>query len=594
MNSSINYPIFTYNNESIVLMPGSRFTKKELNSRLHQMNIDANNIQDKNTLVNLYESSLQNHQNKLKIFDRLRKDTEILNSKLGTSQRQSIQASNMNTMSNNSKNKILNISYNVQPFNPNNSRVQEINIVKESRINRDENPHNPLISSKSNQESNKTANFGQPTLVLKNSYNESIIDSGNFENNYNNNTQNSINNSKRFINNSNINNSYYNNNTSNVNYQNQSQYDNSMTNMNDNRNSMNNMNNNNILNKSNISNLNKSKAYNQHYQEEINTDINTSNNYNNNNNRYFQQNFSRNQKNNSIQPSQYQENNQSMQRSGNDNFGNSFQNQENNESIFRSGNNNISSINNDMNNTNTNYNIFKDTNLNQNQNRMYVESQGQPILSTGGEEQISNNRPYKRDLDEESNFSIFSTFKNSPLFKNRKEICLNVLIGIIIICFAIGTLSLVINSWESIINFFSEFFNLLTDPRRLIVDVIFGFISSVFFGSIEYFYITIPLIILIIILIIYIYNYNIKKICKKIYKQIYDDLINGNSGSEMNLIYEEEMYRRYAQSYGITQNEFERSYLPMLRKMRRKDSKMKTGCDRNNNGKELTYWFLNN
>ena len=593
MNSSINYPIFSYNNESIVLIPGSRFTKKDLISRLHQMDIDASNIQDKNTLVNLYESSLQNHQNKLKIFDRLRKDTELLNSKLGLSQRQSIQASNMNTMSNNSKNKIINISSNVQPFNPNNSRVQEINIVKESRINRDENLHNPLISSNANQENKKTASFGQSTLVLKNSYNQSIIDSGNFENNYNNNNQNNINNSRRFTNNSNINNnSYYNNNSSHVNYQNQRQYDNSTINMNDNRN---NMNNNNILNKSNISNLNKSKAYNQHYQEEeINTDINESNNYNNNknNNRYFQENFSRNQKNNSIQPSQYQENSQSMQRSGNNNYGNSTQYQENNESMFRSGNNNINSINNNMNNTN--YYNFQDTNQNQNPNRMYVESQGQPILSAGEEEQISNNRLYKRDLDEESNFSIYSTFKNSPLFKNCNEICFNVFIGIIIICFAIGTLSLVMNFWESIINFFSEFFNLLTDPRRLIVDGIFGFISSVFFGSIEYFYITIPLIILIIILIIYIYNYNIKKKCKKIYKKIYDDLINGNTGSENNIIYEEEMYRRYAQSLGITQKEFEKKYLPMLRKMRRKDSKMKTGCERNNNGKELTYWFLNN
>ena len=165
MNSSINYPIFSYNNESIVLIPGSRFTKKDLISRLHQMDIDASNIQDKNTLVNLYESSLQNHQNKLKIFDKLRKDTELLNSKLGLSQRQSIQASNMNTMSNNSKNKIINLSSNVQPFNPNNSRVQEINIVKESRINRDENLHNPLISSNANQENKKTASFGQSTLI---------------------------------------------------------------------------------------------------------------------------------------------------------------------------------------------------------------------------------------------------------------------------------------------------------------------------------------------------------------------------------------------------------------------------------------------
>ena len=87
----MNYPIFTYNNESLVLLPGRYFTKTVLISRLHQMNIDSNINQDKTVLINLYESSLQNNSNKIKIYDILRKDTEILNSKLG--QRQSLQAS---------------------------------------------------------------------------------------------------------------------------------------------------------------------------------------------------------------------------------------------------------------------------------------------------------------------------------------------------------------------------------------------------------------------------------------------------------------------------------------------------------------------
>jgi len=135
----MNYPMIRMNNESIAIMPGSRFTKNELKSLLHEMDIDSSNIQDKNTLVNLYESTLNNNYNKLKILNKLRKDTEIYNSKLGISQRQSIQASNTNTMSNNSKTKIINISTDVKPFNPNNTIQEDINIKSiNSNINKSE------------------------------------------------------------------------------------------------------------------------------------------------------------------------------------------------------------------------------------------------------------------------------------------------------------------------------------------------------------------------------------------------------------------------------------------------------------------------
>ena len=135
----MNYPMIRMNNESIAIMPGSRFTKNELKSRLHEMDIDSSNIQDKNTLVNLYESTLNNNYNKLKILNKLRKDTEIYNSKLGISQRQSIQASNANTMSNNSKTKIINISTDVKPFNSSNTIQQDINIKSiNSNINKSE------------------------------------------------------------------------------------------------------------------------------------------------------------------------------------------------------------------------------------------------------------------------------------------------------------------------------------------------------------------------------------------------------------------------------------------------------------------------
>ena len=596
MNTSINYPTFRYNNESLVLLPGSRFTKKELISRLHQMNIDSSNIQDKNSLVNLYESSLHNNLNKTKILDKLRKDTEILNSKLGISQRQSLQASNMNTMSNNSKSKVINITTEVKPFttinnnnndNANNNNIREINMK-----NRGEVTYNPLMSHNSNVQSNKTSRFGgysnNDNNDNRNSYNDNYLNSGNFQNN--NNLSN--NSSKRYTN---TGNAYYNNQNE-SNYQNN--FDNSMnTGMNNNNNILNksNMNNmNNILNKSNMNNMNnnndmyRSRAYNnnnnnnnnsQYYAQGANTDINTSNSnrYNPVNNRNSNRYSNDSNNNYSARPSQYQD-----------------------ESIFASGNNTNPYRSNNLNTTNytTNYASTNNNSVmnmnNNNQNRMVTDSQREPVLSTGEFRMQNNSNIRQREPDEESNFSIFSTFKNSPLFKDREEICKNLIISLIIIIFAIVTLSLAIKFWDSITNFFYEFFNMLLDPRRLIVDGIFGFISSLFFGSIHYFYITFPLIAIIIFLVIYIRKYNIKKNCEKIYKKMYQDLVNGQNNNEMNFIYEDDLYKKYAANFGISEKEFKRSYLPVLNKMRRRENKMKVSEQRDNNGKKVVFWHLNN
>ena len=74
---STEYPSFIYNQESVIIKPGEQFSINELKSRLNQMGIYANNIQDKYELKNLYDSSLKNDGNKIKIFDMLKKDTEI-------------------------------------------------------------------------------------------------------------------------------------------------------------------------------------------------------------------------------------------------------------------------------------------------------------------------------------------------------------------------------------------------------------------------------------------------------------------------------------------------------------------------------------
>ena len=65
MNLSMSnvYPTFTYNNETVIMIPGNQFTIKQLRSRLNKMDVDAINIDSKEQLVNLYESSMKDDTN---------------------------------------------------------------------------------------------------------------------------------------------------------------------------------------------------------------------------------------------------------------------------------------------------------------------------------------------------------------------------------------------------------------------------------------------------------------------------------------------------------------------------------------------------
>ena len=76
---SFEYPTFSHNNELVILKPGEQFTINELKLRLRLMGIDANNIQNKTYLLQLYESSLNSDEKKIQIFNKLKKDTEEYN-----------------------------------------------------------------------------------------------------------------------------------------------------------------------------------------------------------------------------------------------------------------------------------------------------------------------------------------------------------------------------------------------------------------------------------------------------------------------------------------------------------------------------------
>ena len=71
------YPKFIYNNQSVIIKPGQDFSSNELKLRLKTMGLDANNFQNKSSLIKLYDISIKTDENKIKIINKLIHDTEV-------------------------------------------------------------------------------------------------------------------------------------------------------------------------------------------------------------------------------------------------------------------------------------------------------------------------------------------------------------------------------------------------------------------------------------------------------------------------------------------------------------------------------------
>ena len=113
MASNSNIATFIFNDEELVLFPGSRFSKQELKTRLKEMGINDNNSQDREYLKNLYDLAMKDYKNRANIIRRIKKDTEIINSRIYQSQKRSIPSSNMDKPNELEQKKLMNISYDV-------------------------------------------------------------------------------------------------------------------------------------------------------------------------------------------------------------------------------------------------------------------------------------------------------------------------------------------------------------------------------------------------------------------------------------------------------------------------------------------------
>ena len=193
-----NYPTFTYNNQSVILRPGNQFTKNELRSRLHQMDVDSIGIDSRAQLINLYESTLRDDRNKFKLFDRLRDDTMAYASKMGISLNKTMPMSTNNEIHKQERSKVINLKYAAQnetPYEENNyeeknNRSQNIKLRKPRNQNKNNNvnPRNAFfLNEKNEQNDNNTyveeENNNNNHINYNNSYQENTKNSRNFSNN---------------------------------------------------------------------------------------------------------------------------------------------------------------------------------------------------------------------------------------------------------------------------------------------------------------------------------------------------------------------------------------------------------------------------
>ena len=262
------------------------------------------------------------------------------------------------------------------------------------------------------------------------------------------------------------------------------------------------------------------------------------------------------------------DNNNNIYYNRNDNYNYNFNNDYKKQDIEYN-NNNIDIKEKNYTNNPQDYNPY-DENKNININNINESN----VNMNNNEENILMKSP-----DEESNFSFlsaFSSFKN-----NSKQICCHVLTGFIIICLALGILYLYRIFSESINGFFSYIFERVMHPGEIISST---------FGILRNYWYIIPIILICLIIIISLLkNYKLKKRCEEIMKKIVEDLSNDE---ENRTISEEDIFRKYVQGYGISYKKFIKSYLPILRNLRRKNNRLKI-FNEIIDGKEMMFWELN-
>ena len=584
MSIDSSYTSFILDNEEYFILPSQNFSTQEIKARLKEMNINDNNTRDREYLKHLYDSAIQDYSNRLKIINQLKRDTSRTISILNLSETKPFPY-NMNTSNDISQKKEANMSYEINNRYPH-MRENTVNLRKPKiiikMINAPQNQDNKYIN-RLNQDMNEHRlnlnNLNQPNIGY-NYNNRQIVNDNNKYGNY----PYDVNNLKQ--------NNEYNNNFNNIN--------------------------------NNTKNLNEYHRNNQY--EEINTDINDDRNETNKRNpnqekldqiadKIKNYNFKRRMNNIHIIPESKYENVPEEYENDSDNNNLNYNNQYKSQTI------NIipKKINFQQNINNADYqpnkiqderidlnsqNKLKKNQIETNNNNSFINALYQGIEVRNKDNNDNNNNENnnnknqknkkennidKKDDDEKSSYSIFSAFENfkkNPLYKYRKFILIHIIVLLIFLIISISLLHLIYNYRENILNFFSDIFNILCQPRR-ILDLLTSFISVLFLGPIHYWYISIPVLILLFVFYIYMRKYLFKKRCKEILEKIVKHLKN----DENNYISEIDIYKRFVQPYGISYDKFLKKYLVQLHKLRRNDNRLKLSSMKKDE-KIIVFWEL--
>ena len=547
------YDTFIYSGKKVVIRKGKDFSKNEIKSRLHQMNIDFDLSETSKTyFTNLYDEALYNNSNKIKIFDKLKSDTERLG--LLTNNQNYIQNNRRNFISDNEeaeeetiKNKKkekgkkviikdeiindeqLNSIYNsnernnINSFNKNtksdftNVLANQIRENKQNnRINAFEYNHQKYNNNEINYEEDIENTPYQPYNNLRNR----PQDYSNFNNiNYNNrenNIQRRYDNNKHYGN-ANINQFLYE----------TTEYNNSPINKNERKKEL-------IINDKNFNNL--EKKLNDRFRNDYDNKRRLSNQYNDN----------------------YKQKNNYNNLNKNERRNNNMEIYQENESE-----NNNNSINIPVNNNKNNL-------INRKRYRNYA-------LEKINEENY---------LEEEENLDNNPDIEN----KNNIELLLYILfliIGGLLIYFVLKIIFRVSNTLTEGV---TQTVRIVTNPRRLFRELIWGLIKSILMGILyEYIYMTLPLAILSFVIYKLKQRREFNKLCKQIIEDIKKDLENKMDKS----ISENEIIDKYSKKYNIDKNIFIKKYLKALRELRKKDHSLKLSQN-NNKGVTETFWELSN
>lgn len=548
------YDTFIYSGKKVVIRKGKDFSKNEIKSRLHQMNIDFDLSENSKTyFTNLYDEALYINSNKIKIFDKLKSDTERLG--LLTNNQNYIHNNRRNFISDNEeaeeetiKNKKkekgkkviikdeiindeqLNSIYNsnernnINSFNKNtksdftNVLANQIRENKQNnRINAFEYNHQKYNNNEINYEEDIENTPYQPYNNLRNR----PQDYSNFNNiNYNNrenNIQRRYDNNKHYGN-ANINQFLYE----------TTEYNNSPINKNERKKEL-------IINDKNFNNL--EKKLNDRFRNDYNNKRRLSNQYNDN---YKQKN-------------NYNNLNKNERRNNNMEIYQENESENNNNSINIPVNNNKNNL--------INRKRYRNYALEKINEENYLEEE---------EENLDNNP----DIENKNNIELLLYI-------------LFLIIGGLLIYFVLKIIFRVSNTLTEGV---TQTVRIVTNPRRLFRELIWGLIKSILMGILyEYIYITLPLAILSFVIYMLKQRREFNKLCKQIIEDIKKDLENKMDKS----ISENEIIDKYSKKYNIDKNIFIKKYLKALRELRKKDHSLKLSQN-NNKGVTETFWELSN